>query len=443
MSSPRPETATPFYRQTYVQVLVAIALGALLGHYSPAFAESLKPLGDAFIKLVKMVIAPVIFLTVVTGIAGMPHLNAVGRVVFKAMAYFLVFSTLALVVGLIVANVVQPGAGLDVDAATLSTKEIANYASKAHDMTLTGFLLDIIPDTVVGAFTSGNILQVLLFAVLFGISLTLAGERARPVVDFFDALTTPVFRLVHLLMKAAPIGAFGAIAFTIGRYGIGSLSNLLYLVATFYLTSLLFVVVVLGTMARIAGFSIFRLLRYLKSELLLVLGTSSSEAALPSLMEKMERAGCDKSVVGLVVPTGYSFNLDGTNIYMTLAALFIAQATNTPLSLGEQIALLLVAMVSSKGAAGVTGAGFVTLAATLSVVPSLPVAGMALILGIDRFMSECRSLTNFIGNAVATIVVARWEGALDRGTLAATLADRTDGVQTSNGTSLNHGNATP
>jgi len=443
MSSPRPETATPFYRQTYVQVLVAIALGALLGHYSPAFAESLKPLGDAFIKLVKMVIAPVIFLTVVTGIAGMPHLNAVGRVVFKAMAYFIVFSTLALVVGLIVANVVQPGAGLDVDAATLSTKEIANYASKAHDMTLTGFLLDIIPDTVVGAFTSGNILQVLLFAVLFGISLTLAGERARPVVDFFDALTTPVFRLVHLLMKAAPIGAFGAIAFTIGRYGIGSLSNLLYLVATFYLTSLLFVVVVLGTMARIAGFSIFRLLRYLKSELLLVLGTSSSEAALPSLMEKMERAGCDKSVVGLVVPTGYSFNLDGTNIYMTLAALFIAQATNTPLSLGEQIALLLVAMVSSKGAAGVTGAGFVTLAATLSVVPSLPVAGMALILGIDRFMSECRSLTNFIGNAVATIVVARWEGALDRGTLAATLAGRTDGAQTSNDTSLNHGNATP
>ncbi|SFW31911.1 aerobic C4-dicarboxylate transport protein [Luteibacter sp. UNCMF366Tsu5.1] len=443
MPSPRPETSTPFYRQTYVQVLAAIALGALLGHYSPAFAESLKPLGDAFIKLVKMVIAPVIFLTVVTGIAGMPHLNAVGRVVFKAMAYFLVFSTLALVVGLIVANVVQPGAGLDVDAATLSTKEIASYASKAHDMTLTGFLLDIIPDTVVGAFTSGNILQVLLFAVLFGISLTLAGERARPVVDFFDALTTPVFRLVHLLMKAAPIGAFGAIAFTIGRYGIGSLSNLLYLVATFYLTSLLFVVVVLGTMARIAGFSIFRLLRYLKSELLLVLGTSSSEAALPSLMEKMERAGCDKSVVGLVVPTGYSFNLDGTNIYMTLAALFIAQATNTPLSLGEQIALLLVAMVSSKGAAGVTGAGFVTLAATLSVVPSLPVAGMALILGIDRFMSECRSLTNFIGNAVATIVVACWEGALDRGTLAATLAGRTDGAQTGNGTSLNHGNATP
>jgi len=412
----------PWYRQTYAQVLVAIALGALLGHSWPAFAESLKPLGDAFIKLVKMIIAPVIFLTVVTGIAGMPHLNAVGRVVLKAMLYFLVFSTLALIVGMVVANVVQPGAGLNIDPATLSTKEIATYTTKAHDISLTAFLLDIIPDTVVGAFTSGNILQVLLFAVLFGISLTLAGERGRPVVSFFEALTAPVFTLVHLLMKAAPIGAFGAIAFTIGRYGIESLSNLLFLVATFYGTAILFVVVVLGTVAKCAGFSIFRLMRYLKAELLLVLGTSSSEAALPSLMEKMERAGCDKSVVGLVVPTGYSFNLDGTNIYMTLAALFIAQATNTPLTLGEQVALLLVAMVSSKGAAGVTGAGFVTLAATLSVVPSLPVAGMALILGVDRFMSECRSLTNFIGNAVATVVVARWEGALDREALDAALS---------------------
>lgn len=419
-----PTAPVPFYRQTYAQVLVAIACGALLGHFAPAFAEQLKPLGDAFIKLVKMVIAPVIFLTVVTGIAGMPHLNAVGRVVLKAMVYFLVFSTLALVVGMVVANVVQPGAGLDIDPASLSTGEIAAYASKAHDMTLTHFLLDIIPDTVVGAFTSGNILQVLLFAVLFGISLTLAGERAKPVVAFFEALTAPVFKLVHLLMKAAPIGAFGAIAFTIGRYGIGSLSNLMYLVATFYVTALLFVLVILGSVARLTGFSIFHLLRYLKDELLLVLGTSSSEAALPSLMEKMERAGCDKSVVGLVVPTGYSFNLDGTNIYMTLAALFIAQATNTPLTLGEQVALLLVAMVSSKGAAGVTGAGFVTLAATLSVVPSLPVAGMALILGVDRFMSECRSLTNFVGNAVATIVVARWEGALDRAALSDALANR-------------------
>ncbi|UPG94333.1 dicarboxylate/amino acid:cation symporter [Luteibacter aegosomatissinici] len=419
-----PAAPVPFYHQTYVQVLVAIALGAILGHFWPGFAEQMKPLGDAFIKLVKMVIAPVIFLTVVTGIAGMPHLNAVGRVVLKAMVYFLVFSTLALIVGMVVANVVQPGAGLNIDAATLSTKEIATYASKAHDMTLTHFLLDIIPDTVFGAFTSGNILQVLLFAVLFGISLTLAGERSKPVIAFFEALTAPVFKLVHILMKAAPIGAFGAIAFTIGRYGIGSLSNLMYLVATFYVTALLFVIVILGTVARLTGFSIFQLLRYLKAELLLVLGTSSSEAALPSLMEKMERAGCDKSVVGLVVPTGYSFNLDGTNIYMTLAALFIAQATNTPLTLGEQVALLLVAMVSSKGAAGVTGAGFVTLAATLSVVPSLPVAGMALILGVDRFMSECRSLTNFVGNAVATIVVARWEGALDRDALHQALSNR-------------------
>jgi len=419
--SPTPAIPQPFYRQTYVQVLVAILLGAVLGHFWPTWGEALKPLGDAFIKLVKMVIAPVIFLTVVTGIAGMPHLNAVGRVVLKAMVYFLVFSTLALVVGLVVANVVQPGAGLNIDPATLSTKEIATYASKAHDISLTGFLLDIIPDTVVGAFTSGNILQVLLFAVLFGISLTLAGERARPVVAFFEAMTEPVFKLVHLLMKAAPIGAFGAIAFTIGRYGIGSLSNLLMLVATFYGTSLLFVLVVLGAVSRLTGFSILKLIRYLKAELLLVLGTSSSEAALPSLMQKMEQAGCDKSVVGLVVPTGYSFNLDGTNIYMTLAALFIAQATGTHLSLGDELLLLGVAMLSSKGAAGVTGAGFITLAATLTVVPSVPVAGMALILGIDRFMSECRSLTNFIGNAVATIVVARWEGALDSAQLARTL----------------------
>jgi aerobic C4-dicarboxylate transport protein len=412
----------PFYRQLYVQVLVAIVLGALLGHYSPAFAESLKPLGDAFIKLVKMIIAPVIFLTVVTGIASMTNLGAVGRVVFKAMVYFLAFSTLALILGLVMAHLVQPGAGLNIDPASLNTQAVAAFAKHAHDLTLTGFLLDIIPDTVIGAFASGNILQVLFFAVLFGISLTLAGERGRPILAFFEAMTAPVFQLVHLLMKAAPIGAFGAIAFTIGKYGIGSLTNLLWLVATFYLTSLLFVVVVLGTVSRLTGFSIFALLRYLKAELLLVLGTSSSEAALPSLMEKLEHAGCDKSVVGLVVPTGYSFNLDGTNIYMTLAALFIAQATNTHLSLGEQLALLGVAMVSSKGAAGVTGAGFITLAATLSVVPSVPVAGMALILGVDRFMSECRSLTNFIGNAVATIVVARWEGALDRDRLRAVLA---------------------
>jgi aerobic C4-dicarboxylate transport protein len=410
--------------QLYVQVLIAIMAGALLGHFWPTYGEALKPLGDAFIKLVKMIIAPVIFLTIVTGIAGMKELGSVGRVAGKAFAYFLTFSTLALVVGLIVANVVQPGAGMNIDPATLDGGAVADYAAKAHDSTLTGFLLDVIPSTLVGAFTGGNILQILLIAILFGIAISLVGEPAQPVVHFLERLSLIVFKLVSILMRAAPIGAFGAIAFTIGKYGIGSLASLGALVATFYLTSALFVIVVLGTVARLTGFSIFKLLRYLKAELLLVLGTSSSEAALPNLIEKMERAGCEKSIVGLVVPTGYSFNLDGTNIYMTLAALFIAQATGVDLTLWQEILLLGVAMLSSKGAAGVTGAGFITLAATLSIVPTVPVAGMALILGVDRFMSECRSLTNFIGNAVATIVVARWEGALDRQKLDDALSGR-------------------
>ncbi|WP_024938975.1 dicarboxylate/amino acid:cation symporter [Xanthomonas arboricola] len=414
----------PFYRQLYFQVVVAIVLGALLGHFEPAFAESLKPLGDAFIKLVKMIIAPVIFLTIVTGIAGMTHLKTVGRVFGKAMAYFLFFSTLALVVGLIVAHVVQPGAGMNINPADLDQSAVKSYVEKSHDLTLVGFLMDIIPNSLIGAFTGDqvvngkltgpNILQVLFVAVLFGVSLALVGERGKPVLHFLEALIAPVFKLVHILMRAAPLGAFGAIAFTIGKYGVESLVNLAWLVGSFYLTSLLFVLVILGIVCRLCGFSVLKLIRYLKAELLLVLGTSSSESALPSLMEKMEKAGCEKSVVGLVVPTGYSFNLDGTNIYMTLAALFIAQATNTELTLGHQIALLAVAMLSSKGAAGVTGAGFITLAATLAVVPEVPVAGMALILGVDRFMSECRSLTNFIGNAVATVVVSRWENALDR-----------------------------
>ena len=407
----------PWYRHLYVQVLAAILLGALLGHFQPAFGESLKPLGDAFIKLVKMVIAPVVFLTIVTGIAGMNELRAVGRVFLKAMVYFLFFSTLALVVGLVVAHVVQPGAGLNVDPATLDATAITGYVEKSHELTMTGFLLDIIPATLVSAFVDGNILQALFVAIMFGIALAMVGERGKPVQHFLEALTIPVFQLVHLLMRAAPIGAFGAIAYTIGKHGVHVLGNLALLVGSFYLTSLLFVLVILGTVCKLCGFSIFKLIRYLKAELLLVLGTSSSESALPSLMEKMEEAGCKKSVVGLVVPTGYSFNLDGTNIYMTLAALFIAQATNIELSLGQQVTLLLVAMLSSKGAAGVTGAGFVTLAATLSVVPDVPVAGMVLILGVDRFMSECRSLTNFIGNAVATVVVARWDGALDRAQL--------------------------
>ncbi|WP_240318659.1 dicarboxylate/amino acid:cation symporter [Lysobacter sp. TY2-98] len=416
-----PTSRPPFHRHLYAQVLVAILLGALLGHFEPAWGAALKPLGDAFIKLVKMIIGPVIFLTIVTGIAGMPHLRSVGRVFVKAMVYFLFFSTLALVVGLVVAHVVQPGAGMHVDIATLDPSAVNDYVKKSHELTLTGFLLDIIPTTLVSPLVGENILQVLFVAVLFGIALTLSGERGRPIVVFLDALVAPVFRLVHMLMRLAPIGAFGAMAFTIGKYGIAVLVNLAWLVGAFYITSLLFVLVVLGIVARLCGFSVLKLVRYLKAELLLVLGTSSSESALPSLMEKMQQAGCGKSVVGLVVPTGYSFNLDGTNIYMTLAALFIAQATDTHLTLGHQIVLLLVAMLSSKGAAGVTGAGFITLAATLAVVPEVPVAGMALILGVDRFMSECRSLTNFIGNAVATVVVARWEGELDRDALKAAL----------------------
>ncbi|WP_113407734.1 dicarboxylate/amino acid:cation symporter [Hyphomicrobiales bacterium] len=412
----------PFYRHLYVQVLTAIAVGILLGHYYPQLGTSLQPLGDAFIKLVRMVIAPVIFLTVTTGIAGMSDLKKFGRVVGKSFIYFLTFSTLALIVGLIVANVVQPGAGMHINPATLDTKAVNNYAAQAHDASVVGFLMNIIPDTIVGAFAKGDILQVLFFSVVFGIALGAAGERGRPVTDFLQALTTPIFRMVALLMKFAPIGAFGAMAFTIGKYGIGTIANLAFLIGTFYATSLLFVLVVLGAVARYNGFSILALIRYIKEELLLVLGTSSSEAALPGLMNKMERAGCKRSVVGLVIPTGYSFNLDGTNIYMTLAALFIAQATDTPLSLGDQVLLLLVAMLSSKGAAGITGAGFITLAATLAVVPSVPIAGMALILGIDRFMSECRALTNFVGNAVATVVVARWENELDQTKFAAAMA---------------------
>jgi aerobic C4-dicarboxylate transport protein len=413
----------PWYRQLYVQVLIAITLGVIIGHFWPKTGIALQPLGDAFIKLVKMIIAPVIFLTIVTGIAGMKELAAIGRVAGKAFAYFLTFSTLALVVGLIVANLIQPGAGLNIDPATLDAGKVASFEEQAHARTLVAFLLDIIPGTLISAVADGhNILQVLFVAILFGIALSLIGEKAEPLMTVLESASHAIFKLVSFLMKAAPIGAFGAMAATIGKYGLGTLLNLIGLVATFYLTSLLFVLVVLGTVAWFAGFNILHLIRYLKAELLLVLGTSSSEAALPSLIEKMERAGCRKSVVGLVVPTGYSFNLDGTNIYMTLAALFIAQACNVHLSLEEQILLLGVAMLSSKGAAGVTGAGFITLAATLSIVPSVPVAGMTLILGVDRFMSECRSLTNFIGNAVATVVVSAWEKGLDRERFNAAMA---------------------
>ncbi len=414
----------PFWKTLYFQVLVGIALGILVGWIFPDFGRGLKPLGDAFIKLVKMIITPVIFLTVVTGIAGMSDLKAFGRVGAKAMAYFLTFSTLALLVGLIVGNLVRPGAGLDIDPATLNQGAVSGYVKAAQERTITEFLLHIIPETAVSAFTSGEILQVLFVAILFGIALALIGAKGERLLDSLRTITAVVFRMVHILMYAAPIGAFGAMAFTIGEYGVETLANLAGLIATFYLTSLIFVVVVLGLVARAAGFSLFGLVRYIKDELLLVLGTSSSESAMPLLMEKLERAGCPKPIVGLVVPTGYSFNLDGTNIYMSLAALFIAQATNTDLSIGDQALLMAVAILSSKGAAGVTGSGFIVLAATLSVVPAVPVAGMALILGVDRFMSECRALTNFTGNAVATIVVARWERSLDMDQLRAAFAGK-------------------
>ena len=405
----------------YLQVLGAIALGILVGAVWPDVGASLKPLGDTFVKLVRMTIAPLIFLTITTGIANLGEPGAFGRVFAKAFGYFLLMSTLALIVGLVVANVVRPGALLHIDPATLDAHAVAQYTSKAHEQTLVGFLTNIVPDTLVSPLAAGEILQVLLVAILSGIAIALVGERAKPVMDVLVAANAIVFRIIGMLMRLAPIGAFGAMAFTIGKYGIGSVIGLAGLVATFYLTSIFFVVVVLGIVAWAAGFSILKLLRYIAPELLLVLGTSSSEAALPALIAKMERAGVAPGVVGLVVPAGYSFNLDGTNIYMTLASLFIAQAVGVELSLGQQLLLLGVAMLSSKGAAGVTGAGFITLAATLAIVPSVPVAGMALILGVDRFMSECRSLTNFCGNAVATLVVARWEGALDQAKLDAAL----------------------
>ena len=398
-----------------------MAAGILVGALFPSVATLLKPLGDGFVKLIKMVIAPVIFLTVSTGIAGMADLKQTGRVAGKAMLYFLCFSTLALAVGMVVANIVRPGAGMHIHPQSLDSASVAQFVQAAHGHSFTDFLLQIIPSTTAGAFTSGEILQVLLVAILFGISMAQMGQAGESVLNLFRSLTEMVFGVVRLVMYLAPVGAFGAMAFTVGRFGLGSIVHLLGLVLTFYFTAGVFVLVILGIVARLAGFSILRLLVFIKEELLIVLGTSSSESALPGLISKLEQAGCKPGIVGLVVPMGYSFNLDGTNIYMTLAALFIAQATDVHLGFGEQLALLLVAMVSSKGAAGVTGAGFITLAATLSVVPSVPVGGMALILGIDRFMSECRSLTNLVGNAVATIVVARWENALDMEQLHTTL----------------------
>ena len=412
----------PFYRTLYVQVIAGILLGGLIGWLWPATGAALQPLGDGFIKLIKMMIAPIIFCTVVSGIAGVTNVQKVGRVGGKALVYFEAVSTFALLIGLVVANVLKPGAGFP--TAGEDAAKVAQFADKAKEQGVVPFLMNVIPDTVVGAFARGDILQVLLFAILFGFALMGLGEKAKLVRELIDQVAKAVFAVVGIIMKVAPLGALGAMAFTIGKYGPAALGNLVGLIAVFYLTSALFVILVLGTIARLVGFSIFRFLGYIKEELLIVLGTSSSESALPSLMAKLEALGCPKSVVGLVVPTGYSFNLDGTNIYMTLATLFVAQATNTPLSLQDQLAIVGVAMLTSKGASGVTGAGFVTLAATLSVVPSVPVAGMALIFGIDKFMSECRALTNIIGNGVATVVISAWERELDRGQMAEALHGR-------------------
>ena len=407
----------PLYQSLYVQVLVAVTIGVLLGHFHPGLGEQMKPLGDGFIKLIKMIIAPIIFCTVVVGIAGMEDMKKVGKTGGLALLYFEVVSTVALLIGLLVVNLIQPGSGMHVDAASLDTTAIAAYTEPGKMKGTVDFLLGVIPSSVVDAFAKGDILQVLLFSVLFGFALHKFGGRGTMVFDFIEKSSHVLFDIVGIIMKVAPIGAFGAMAFTIGKYGIGSLFSLGKLMGTFYLTCLLFVFVVLGLISRLHGFSIVKFIRYIKEELLIVLGTSSSESVLPRMMEKMENLGAKKSVVGLVIPTGYSFNLDGTSIYLTMAAVFIAQATDTPMDLTHQITLLLVLLVASKGAAGVTGSGFIVLAATLSAVGHLPVAGLALILGIDRFMSEARALTNLIGNGVATLVVAKWCKELDEDTL--------------------------
>ena len=403
----------PFYKSLYLQVITAIVIGVLLGYFSPQTGEAMKPLGDGFIKLIKMIIAPIIFCTVVIGIAGMEDMKKVGKTGGLALLYFEIVSSIALIVGLVIINLVKPGAGMNIDPASLDTKAIASYTKPGQMTTATDFLLNIIPNTLVDAFAKGEILQVLLFAVLFGFALHKFGGRGTLVFDFIEKFSHVLFSIVGYIMRVAPIGAFGAMAFTIGKYGLGSLVQLGQLMATFYATCLVFIFVVLGGIARFHGFSIWKFIKYIKEELLIVLGTSSSETVLPRMMTKMENLGARKSVVGLVIPTGYSFNLDGTSIYLTMAAVFIAQATNTPMSIGQQLTLLLVLLLTSKGAAGVTGSGFIVLAATLSAVGHVPVAGLALILGIDRFMSEARALTNLIGNGVATMVVAKWTGDLD------------------------------
>ena len=417
----------PIYKSLYFQVIVAIILGVIVGHFYPSssvivdgvkqsvpgLGEQLKPLGDAFIKLIKMIIAPVIFCTVVSGIAGMESMKSVGKTGGIALLYFEVVSTLALIIGLLVINIAKPGVGMNIDPASLDTSGIAKYVESGASQSTVDFFMNIIPNTVVGAFAEGEILQVLLFALLFGFALHKLGDAGKPVLKLIDQISHVFFNIVNMIMKLAPIGAFGAMAFTIGKYGIGSLAQLAQLIICFYITCLLFIFIVLGSIARFSGFSIVKLIRMIREELLIVLGTSSSESVLPRMLKKLEIVGCEKSVVGLVIPTGYSFNLDGTSIYLTMAAIFIAQATNTQLDLAHEITLLAVLLISSKGAAGVTGSGFIVMAATLSAVGNIPVAGLALILGIDRFMSEARALTNLVGNSLATIVVAKWVGQLD------------------------------
>ena len=412
------------FSSLYFQVLLAITLGVFLGHVYPELGADMKPLGDGFVKLIKMIIAPVIFCTVVTGIAGMESMKAVGKTGAIALVYFEVVSTIALIIGLCVVNLLQPGAGMNVDPAALDASSISAYAEQAKSQGIIAFLLDIIPGSVIGAFASGNILQVLLFAVLFGFSLHHIGEKGQIIFGVIDSFSKVIFGIINMIMRLAPVGAFGAMAFTIGKYGVGSLVQLGQLIACFYLTCLFFIFIVLGSIAKASGFSILRFISYIREELLIVLGTSSSESVLPRMLDKMEKLGCQKSVVGLVIPTGYSFNLDGTSIYLTMAAIFIAQATNTPLDLFQQITLLVVLLISSKGAAGVTGSGFIVLAATISAVGHLPLAGLALILGIDRFMSEARALTNLIGNGVATVVVAKYCKQLDEKKMDAVLGGK-------------------
>jgi len=411
----------PWYSILYVQVLIAIAIGIALGHFYPKAGGAMKPLGDGFIALIKMMIAPVIFCTVVHGIASMSDLTKVGRIGLKTLLYFEVISTLALAIGLIVAKLVQPGAGFNIDASALDPNAVKSYVQGAKGESVVAHLQAIIPNSFFGALASGDLLQVLLVSILSGFAISRLGELGERIAAVIDAAAKVFFRIIGFIVRLAPLGAFGAMAFTIGQYGLGSLLNLGALILTFYVTSALFVVLVLGAVARLAGFSILRFIGYIKDELLIVLGTSSSETVLPHMIQKMERLGASRGVVGLVIPTGYSFNLDGTNIYMTLATLFLAQATNTPLTLTQELTILAIAMLTSKGASGVTGAGFITLAATLSIIPDIPIQALAILVGIDKFMSECRALTNLIGNGVATVVMSLWEGELDRDKLHAAL----------------------